>query len=166
MIREIMRNNNVDCISQFYLKTILFAQQLNFSQIFQRIIARRAEGPIIPYRRRRWILIHFRQSSYSSSSFSRPLPPRSSSRYVEVDIRSPRFDVGCVIRRSEYKPSGPDARRARGMSCGVMARGKQEDIQMAVLLYGNARDVKMTVGYDASPVAGILPVVTATSQPR
>lgn len=32
---------------------------------------------------------------------------------------------------------------------------------MALLLYGNARDVKMTVGYDA----GILPVVSATSQP-
>lgn len=42
------------------------------------------------------------------------------------------------------------------------------DIQMALLLYGNARDVKMTVGYDGGGArrAGILPVVSATSQPR
>jgi len=97
-----------------------------------------------------------------------PFSPRASSRYV-FDDRG-RYQIA-TLRRWLY--NSPErirtvwfrAKRTLGTSCGAMHTGGG-DIQMALLLYGNARDVKMTVGYNASPIAGILPVVSATSQLR
>ncbi|KYN40965.1 hypothetical protein ALC56_04662, partial [Trachymyrmex septentrionalis] len=77
----------------------------------------------------------------SSRSSSRSLPAHHPVRSptTEVGIRSPRFDVGYIIRRGEYAPSGAFEREERRAG---------------------------RVGYGASPVAGILPVVSATSQLR
>ncbi|EZA60174.1 hypothetical protein X777_15111 [Ooceraea biroi] len=49
-----------------------------------------------------------------------------SGRSFEVDIRSPRFDVGYVIRRSEYAPSGSEREERAGCRAGRCAGGKRE----------------------------------------
>ncbi|KYN14676.1 hypothetical protein ALC57_13090 [Trachymyrmex cornetzi] len=42
---------------------------------------------------------------------------------LDVDIRSPRFDVGYIIRRSEYAPSGFEREEREGRRAGRCARG-------------------------------------------
>lgn len=76
----------------------------------------------------RWILIRFRQSSRSSSLCPSLLPARHpvTSSAAEVDIRSPRFDVGYVIRRSEYAPSGSEREERAGCRAGK-CMGKTEE---------------------------------------
>lgn len=69
----------------------------------------------------RWILICFRQSSRSSSRSPLAHHPVTSSA-TEVDIRSPRFDVGYIIRRSEYAP-GFEREEREGRRAGRCARG-------------------------------------------
>lgn len=73
-----------------------------------------------------------RLSSLSLSSLS-PVSSLLSAHHpvtsAEVDIRSPRFDVGYVIRRSEYAPSGSRSKKKTragcraGRSAGVEGRG-------------------------------------------
>lgn len=100
-----------------------------------------------------------------------PAPPREhrpvTSSAAEVDIRSPRFDVGYVIRRSEYAPSGSEreeraGRRAERCARREGARGGYSNGPTLVWKCARCKDD----GGIGGPVAGILPVVSATSEPR
>ena len=83
--------------------------------------------------------------------FSPVIAPHAAAKLHRVetrDIRSPRSDVGYVIRSGVQACLVSSKKKKKEKEGGT--EREHRDIQMPALLYGNTRDVKMTVRYAQS----------------
>lgn len=90
--------------------------------------------------------------------FSPVIAPHAAALQRRRYIRSPRSDVGCVIR------SGVQARLVSSGGEEGKGRGERGGIQMPHSCMEITRDVKMTVRYAGSLAAEILPAANASTK--